>query len=467
MPIDQPKPGTPALTIPQLKEWKARTSAGTITSRHSLLMEVDKSIGRYHQMVEQGAQDRETAALFMHFFKYKSTHASWKTDPRNMAHGELQKLDDFLNNWMDKGSKLLSQATIPPEDMRVWRQGVCFALAKSEIVGYFDLSWSNIKNTSVSGYNGIAAVNKVVDVAAGKHVALDGGVISSLTDSVKEFVSHLAASSGGGGDNSKLADSIMSGLPDILKNIGGAIASVAGPMTALKIVGDIRTAIKSKLLLNKTADLAAGVHAGSPRDIVESIRSQTFDKMMASIKAVIKNALLSVAAIVPFGAVIKAISAVYEFISALWYHYREREVIRSIFLDAKGQSSAKLYNETAEFNQWFKSVIAKSPFVASYIISLPMTGGYYGFLNLYYDDGTNISNATLQLNYNNLDELKKGAGGYVRDSKIRIKAVEGDKLLQMSLDCVYRQDGLNPTTFQRAMFCLSCWILIPIKKKFS
>lgn len=467
MPIDQPKPGTPVFTIPQLKEWKAKTSAGTLTSRHSLLMKVDESIDVFHRTGELGAKQRALAALYMNFFQYKDSHRSWKTDPRNMAHGELQKLDNFLNDWMKTGGKLLSVAPIPPEHMHIWRQGVCFALANSEVVGYFDLSWSNIKNKSVSGYQGIAAVNKVVDAAAGKHVALDGGVISTITDSVKEFVSHLEASSGGGGDNSKLADSIRSGLPEILKNIGGALASVAGPMSAGGIADKIKTAISSKLVLDKTADLAAGVHAGSPRDIVESIRSQTFDKMMASIKAVIKDALLLVVAIVPFGAVIKAISAVYEFISALWYHYREREVIRSIFLDAKDQYGAKLYSKTEEFSQWFRSAIKKSPFVASYIINLPMTGGYCGFLNLYYDDGTNISNAMLQLNYNSFGDLKEVASGYFRDSKIRLKAVEGDKQLQRSLDCAYRQGGLNPTTFQRAMFCLSCWILIPIKKKFS
>lgn len=469
MPVDQPKPGAPAIDIPLLKDWKARTSAGTLTSRHSKLIKVDESIDLYHNAVDMEARDRALAKLFMDFFKYKDSHKAWKTDPRNKTHGELQKLDDFLNAWIQRDEKQLSEATIPLEEMIIWRQGVCFALSKLEVVGYYDLTWENIKHTSVSGYNGITAVNKAVnkavDVAAGKHIALDGGVVSSVTDSIKEFLSHLAGSHSNSGDSSHLTSVIVSGLPEILKNIGGAIASTG--LAPLAIVAEVRKAVKAAMLYHNTADLGAGVHEGSPRDIVESVRSQTFEKIMTSIKTAIKKALSAVAHLIPFGALIDAFRAVYEFISALWYHYKEREIIQSILIGARDRYGVRIYNNRAAFNRWFKWIIAKSPLVASYLISLPMTGGYYGFLNLYYDDGSRISNAQLKLNYNSFHALKDGASGYVRDSKIRLKAVEGCKLLQLSLDCVYRQGGMNPTTLQKAKFCLYAYFVVPVKKRFG
>jgi hypothetical protein len=449
------------------EHWKLRTSAGTFTRRHGDLEKVDNCIAFYHSTVDLQSEDGAVLELIKAFDKYKGSHRAWETDPRNKTHGELKKLDEFLEEWKEKHKKQLSEACIPSEDMVIWRKGVCYSLSKFEVEGYYELTWTNIKNTAVSGYNGSSAVNKVVDAAAGKHVALDGGLTSSITDSIKEFLKHLAGSdsSGSSADTSNLSNAILSGLPDILKNIGGAIAS--SPLDALKIVKDIRTAINAALLHHKTADLGAGVHAGSPRDIVESVRSQTLEKMVAAIKSAIKNALKSVANLIPFGAIISAFTAVYEYISALWYHYKEREVIHSILHDARDRYRDKIYNKPAEFNAWFKTVIAKSPLIASYFITLPLTGGYYGFLNLYYDDGTQISRAQLQLNYNNFHELKGAASGYVRTSKIRLKAVEGDKLLQHSLDCVYQQNGMNPTTFQRAKFCLYAYIIVPVRNRFG
>lgn len=436
-----------------LDEWKKQTSAGSFAVRDKNLQCVDNRIAEYHKSTaakKRGALSNLTAA----FDQYKFEHPQWRNEPRN-EQGALSRMTSVLEYLATQLNGYMNSTPIPREALENWRKGVTYVMANLSVEGHTQLSWNNIKNTKTMVSDGKSAVDDLVSAARSPKFPVDAvpdtGVVAQLTEAVKAFLLKVA---GPVTDALKhLIEIIVAGIPEVLKNIASAISSVG--LTPAKIASSLYTAISSGVLHYKTASLSKSVHIGSTRDIVESIRSQTMGKVKVAIKDMATTALKGAVSLAPFGALVTAIIGVLEYVAGLYEHYKERIVVSDILKLACERHHGGIYKDAGEFNSWFKEQIEKSPLLASYMISLPLTGSYYGFLNLFYDDGTEISSDLLRLNYNNIYGLKEAAAGYIRESKIRLVAAEGNKLLQHSLDCAYQRNGMNATLLQRGVFYLS------------
>lgn len=434
--------------FPILSLWLSQTYAGTFSPRHKELRVIDGLIEKMQSSNTPDSFAVTVKRLFQAFEDYKRKHTGdneWRNGSRDKT-GMMQRLDRALNTWHSTQPKP-SIAFLNEDQTFDLRGDIMYTL--SHLRFRPEIAWEDIKNVKE-----IASSFHEAGVAV-KDMVMPGGVevtnsMAVTRDLLKDYMDGIVRPTDGAGWAVKM---ILDNLPSMLKPLGGML--VALPAAPLTIIKSSAKAIALAVKNHGFQDLEDSVHAGSPQYIISNLRDQINKQVLDHLSTAVDAAVAMALSPTVIGTVIYgALKAIYKLVTKILSYFRERATVRSIFDEAKKESALGTQYDAEKFNAWFKTVVSRSPIIASHLISMPNTGHYAGFLTVLYRDGTSISNSDLERHYYDLIEIQSMAKKWVSESTIRFKAPEGESALVLALDAAYKRNNINPGLLDQAQFYL-------------
>jgi len=231
------------------------------------------------------------------------------------------------------------------------------------------------------------------------------------------------------------AKELLANVPSVIKTTLGFIAGNLG--TVLDVAKGLYGAAQQAFNCYRTRHIENGVKEGVTRDIVVNVRSEMKSTGWGHIKDAVKSALLAgiTAANAIVGSIVNAIASLFSFFSGIIETIKDRIKLKDIFQQARDNKQNKLYldKDKETFREWFLAVLDNMPIVASYCISLPMTGSFYGFLRL-----VGVEDKELQRNYMEFQKVQEEAAKFVQDHAIKLQSQ--DIVVSMSLRQVQKSN---------------------------
>jgi hypothetical protein len=430
------------MLIPKYEAWLKQTSV-TIWRRDRDLQEVDKRILAYQNAKSQYGQDWETKELSVAFKAWKKNNPDWRNSKRN-ENFALSKLQTALT---------MFEFDHPPawpvkEDSASatnLRHGTLYFLSQCKplkVPTDWD-SWFNDAVGAASDVHDLVETAKrahdegtgAADFVSSAHgeAGRDGatGFLKSLYEQLKDYLGGLVNLSGASAWCTQAGQFILDHLPELLKTVLGAVAKNFS--AAVDVIKGLAQATRAALAVFSSRNLEEGIISGHPRNIIGSVRDQIKAGGWDGIKSAVKASVLAaIGTLNPIaGVVCSAVASVYGFVTDMYGRIKDRFKLNAIFADAKEKLSHNLHKDPQNFNDWFLKAISDLPVLSSYVLSMPMTGGYYGFLTLVGTNGTEISYRHLEANYAEFNDVKKWAKGFVQGDKIKLESE--DPIVKLSL----------------------------------
>ena len=419
--------------------WMRDTSV-TLGVRGKELESVDKHLLRYQHATSDYGKEWEANEIRIALDAYFKKNPKWKDSDRNKK-GAFTKMDDDLR-FMGLDQPLpAGQDGATAMNLRL---GVLFFLSnlKADVV---PADWSSFINDSLDAASDVhdavrtgqqqGGLGNTLGTAAsglrgvGSDDASDG-FLKTLISNIKDYLAQIA---GPLNDLARAAvNAIANMLPDLLKTILGAVLQNLG--AAIEITKNLVQAGRAAVGVFSSRHLEDAVMSGHPRIVVGAVREQIKDSGWDGVKGAVKTALLTGAGAANpvLGAVATAVASAYKFITDLWSRIKDRLRLGALIKEATEKRRARLYEDAAAFNDWFKNTIKDLPVLSCYCMCMPLTGSYYGFLTLVSSDNTPMSYETLERNYGEFNDVKIWARKFVKDCKVTLRS--DNALVQHSID---------------------------------
>lgn len=411
--------------------------------RSKELLEVDKHIQRHGQAVSDYGREWELNELRIAFEAWKKAEGpDWKKSVRNKTHA-MSRLEDALLRQAPARKRSAGHDTELAYNLRY---GTLYFLAHVN-VGGVPSDWGSFFNDSVDVGSDVhdliettrqqgpmgTFVGTAANVAALKKGEDAGqGFLKSLLAALKTYLTDLAGETAR--EYARLAAQfIIDHLPELLKTVLGAV--LKNLTSAVEIAGNLAKATRAAVAAVKSRNLESAILSGHPRNVINGVRDQIKGDALGALWDATKAALMTgISTANPVaGTVCAAVASVYKFVTDLYSRYKDRLKWNALIDDAKRKLSTSWLVSRApeEFNTWFLEAIKDLPLLSSYMMCMPITGSYYGFLTLVSTDGTEMSYGELERNYGLFNDVKVWARKFVSADKIKL---HGDNpLIQQSL----------------------------------
>jgi hypothetical protein len=396
--------------------------------RSKELREIDQHILRYGQAVSDYGREWEANELRIAFDTWKKAEGpGWKKSSRNKTHA-MSRLHDALLQLAPASSQPTGYDTEVAYNLRY---GTLYFLAhlKSDLV---PSDWGSFFNDNVDAGSDVhdliqttrkqGVMGTVAATGAGKSTEeASKGFLKSLLDALKDYLGSLAGTAGEYA--ARAAQFVIANLPDLLKTVLGAV--LKNLTSAVEIAGNLVKATRAALATFQSRNLEDAILSGHPRNVIHGVREQIKDDGKGALKDAAKSALLTgISTLNPIaGTVCAAVASVYKFVTDLYSRYKDRLKLSALIDDAKKKLGASwlVSRPPEEFNAWFLDAIKDMPLLSSYLMCLPMTGSYYGFLTLVTTDGSEMAYGALERNYGMFNDVKVWARKFVQADKIKLR----------------------------------------------
>ncbi len=414
------------------EEWIQGTQSGLFSPRSSELKAVDKALAAYQKATTPYGKDWESREVRIALEKWKKSHGpTWKTSERNKT-GLVERLDRELPLLRESGNGY--RGAIDSETAQNLRKGVLFFLSKCQT----SRMPSNMSDFMNDGTDTSSDMHAFVDTGGAAGWRAEGsafydkdnkknGFLESLSEKLIEYITELATMVKLDQYAGEAARWIVKNLPELLLQVFAGLLSKL--TTAVDIGKGLVQALSAARGVWKTRLIEEGVMSGHPKIVVHTVREQIKNSGYKGIAGAAKAAMVAGVTAIPgagtvLAVIANALASVIAFLYKVFDHFRGMLRLNRLFEDAKVHMEAQLHLRTAAFTLWFRGAIKYLPIIPSYLMTMPLTGSYYGFLTLVGTDGTEMSYKQLERNFGQFNDVKSWASDFVKDYSIKLHSAD-------------------------------------------
>lgn len=219
---------------------------------------------------------------------------------------------------------------------------------------------------------------------------------------------------------------IKNNLPDLAAEFLGPVVKAihASPVAAGTFLTNLKDSYDFRSLAKKADNLAdTGINSGHPRLVIRSLAYQIEqESLIAAGKAGLDLAKMGLTVAGGAGAaILSAVQSLLNLVYSLFRCYVRNERIREVAASARLQYRAFLFNHPKEFQRWFADSIDHIPLLSAYLITMPSTGSYYGYLSASCTtDDSLFTSEQLARNFRVFGDIKKQCQEFIKQSNLKL-----------------------------------------------